>query len=88
MAFEGVKAKIKFLFKKNVFIADKINGKAQQCVSPARSCIAEGLQIHQPAKWGIEKINNGQDKIPGTVYMSSHWRDKVIETKSKCQNLS
>ena len=29
MAFKGVKAKMKFLLKEYVFVADKVNGKTQ-----------------------------------------------------------
>lgn len=72
MAFESIKAKIELFLKKYILITEKINAKPQQCISPAGSCIAECLQIHQPAKGRIKKINNGQNKIPGTMNMSSH----------------
>ena len=72
MSFESIEPKMKFFFGENIFETDKINQKAQQRVAPTRCCIPERLQIHQLAKWRIEKIDNWQDKIPGAMYVFSH----------------
>jgi hypothetical protein len=30
------------------------------------------LLLHQLAEWRIKKINDGKDKIPGSMYVTSH----------------
>ncbi len=83
MSFEGIEAKMKHLFEKDILVTDKINDKSQQCIATTGCCIPEGLQVHQPFKRRIEKINYGKNKVPGTMYMSSHLRGKG--KRNKCQ---
>ena len=72
MCFESVKAKMKITFMKNELEADIISEKAQHHIASAGSCITKGLQVHDPAERRIKKINDGKNKIPCTMYMTSH----------------
>lgn len=84
MPFKSIETKMKCLFKKHIFKADIINNKAQQSIATTGRSITKGLNIHQPAKWRVKKINNGKHKIPGTVHMFSHsGKGKVESVKKK-----
>jgi len=72
MCFESVKAKMKITFMKNELETNIIRQEPQHHIAPAGSCITEGLQVHDPAEWRIKKINDGKNKIPCTMYMTSH----------------
>ena len=72
MTFKGIKAKVKFFAEKQEFITQGINQKPQQHITPTGCSIPEGLEIHDPAKGRIEKVNDGQDKIPGAVKLFTH----------------
>jgi hypothetical protein len=63
---------MELFFLQDIFIADKINKKTQQCIAAAGCCIPECLQVHQPAERRIKKINNGQDKISCCINMPFH----------------
>jgi hypothetical protein len=66
MPFESIKTKMKFLFKKQN-LNSEINQKTQKHIAPARGGITKCLQVHQPAKRGIEKIYYRQYKISGAM---------------------
>ena len=75
---------MKLFLLQYVFIADKVNKKAQQGIATTRCRIPECLQVHQPTERRIKKINNGQNKISSAIYMTSHWPGKNIA--SLCTN--
>lgn len=76
MSLERVNPKMKGLFRENVFETDKIDEQPEQGIPAPRCRIAEGLYIHQLPERRVKKINNGKDKIPGTMDMTAHQRAK------------
>lgn len=72
MRFESIEAKVKLFFLKYVPVTYKVDQKPQQCITATRCGIAECLEVHDPAKRRIKKINDGQDKIPGAMNMTFH----------------
>jgi hypothetical protein len=68
---------MKIPFMEQVFETDNINQEAQYKIASAGCCIAEGLQFHYFPEWRVKKIYDGQDKIPGGMYVTTHGCAKV-----------
>jgi len=77
VCLECIKVKMKFFALKYIFIADKIYQEPEQRIGSARSGIPECLLGHDLPKRRIEKINDWQQQIPGTMYMSAHGGAKI-----------
>ena len=68
---------MKILFVEDIAKADIIAEKTEQHVPSSCCGIAERLQVHQLPEWRIEEVDDGQDKIPGAMYVFSHAGRKV-----------
>lgn len=46
-----------------IIVSNEIKANIKQAIASATGCIAKGLQIENPLKWRIEKINGGNDRF-------------------------
>ena len=58
---EGIKTKMQILFLQQIRETYKIQKETQKGIPRASSCIPKGLDIHQPPKRRIKKINDRED---------------------------
>jgi hypothetical protein len=60
MRFEGINAKMKRFFCKNIFVSNKIDKQAQKRVTSSGSGVPEGLQVHETPERRIKEIDYRQ----------------------------